>query len=513
MRQRILRPALGLLLASAMLTAFGCADKPTVPTQVEGPLDISIVAGPDASSAVTYGSKVTFKWQASGGSGNYTYKYSLDGGNMIDVAAGQTSVILSDPAVLTPGTHTFDIQVISGGNTESLSRSFLVGALGTGDTVPPTVTVVYPPVGYKAAPGSSLQFAWTVSDESNSTQAHVQAGVAAVGWAVDDTTSATTWTPSAAIPLAGFGDNLAAGTHTLFVKAVDNSGNVTVAEYEVDIIEPTILVVNEIVNGPGYSGAELPLSQSEAFARARYFDQLFSGYSWAEWAIPSGSFNYPTTADIPASVTTIVWVGSGDYQSTSWGWNVGWEYTFGHSQIAVNLGYITEKYDAPNVLTDWVDSGGKLWITGENWLDESGVFGVAEEGSFEYDYLGMVKDSATTPAHAEVIYDFAAELPGWPALASDIAKLPGGLGDYGGWMCDYQPYLQDGVQPLYRVSGYQTPDGDAGAPPEDDWYAAWIVNDDAGNPQVVFMGFDIYYFSVEAGEGVAKKILTDLFGN
>jgi len=503
MWQRYARPVLGLLLIGGMLTASGCANKPTVPEYSAGTLAVTIVAGPDNSSPVAHGSKVTFKWQPTGGSGQYTFQYKIDSGSFVNVPAGQTSVIMSDPAVLTSGNHTFTIQVSDGSATATASREFIIGPVGTSDTVPPMITVTFPPAGYKLPPGSSVRFEWSVSDASNATSVLAKAGVAKLGWAVDDTSAAASWALSEDIPLTGTASNLSLGWHYLYVQAQDNGSNVTIKKDSVEVIPPTILYVNETVLEPGYSADTAPLSPADEFRRSRYFEgAVFDGFSYQEWNVAAQG--YPETADIPASVKTIVWVGSGDYQNSSWGWNVGYEYTY-----SVATGHPA----TPNVLTDFIDNGGTVWITGENWLEEInvGVDNPIFEG-LEYKYLGMDTLSASYGA-PEVLYDFAAIKSGWPALSTDIAKLGAGLGDGGAWTGDFSQHLLPNVEPLYRVSGYETGSG-SGPPPEDDWYAAWLVKDpSSGNPQVVFMGFDVYYFSADAGKAVGQKILRDLFGN
>ncbi len=489
MLQRLIRPIPGLLLVGVMVTALGCShNKPTVPEPAVGTLAVAIVAGPDAANAVPPGSKITFKWQATGGGGTYSYTYKIDSGSEKGITAGQTSVVLFDPDLLTSGSHTFTIKVGDGTNTATAARTFVIG------TTPLSVSVTFPPEGYKLAPGKSVRFEWAISDPSKAYK---------IGWAVDDTTGIATWALSEALPTAGFADNLPVGWHYIFVRIQDLGGVVTVVKDSVEVIEPTILYVNEAVLEPGYAGNTPHLSDPDKFRRSRYlWGSVFDGFAVQEWNVAEQG--YPTTAGIPATVKTIVWVGSGDYQSSSWGWNVGWEYTY---SVATGHG------PAPNVLTYFIDSGGKVWITGENWLEEInvGVDNPFPDG-LENTYLGMDTLSASFGPDTTVIFDFAAVEPGWPSLSTDIAKLESGLGDGAVWSCDFTQYLRPNVTPLYRVSGYAV-GGVSTPPPDNNWYAAWAVKDASGNPQVVFMGFDIYYFSADAGREVGHKILRDLFGN
>lgn len=501
MWQRFVCPSLGLLLVGAMLTALGCAhDKPTVPEHSAGTLAVSIVGGPDASVPVVPGAMITFKWQATGGSGTYSFTYKLDAGSVVTVPTGQTSVVLVDPTLLTTGSHAFTVNVNDGTTTANSTRSFAIAAASL------TVDVTFPPAGYKLAPGGSVRFEWQISDPSKAYK---------IGWAVDDTTGKATWQLSQTLPTAGFGNDLALGWHYIYVRIQDLGGAVTTAKDSVEVIAPTILYVNEVALEPGYAADTPPVSEPNKFRRSRYFwGAVFDGFAVQEWNV--AELGYPTIGDIPPGVTTIVWVGSGVFQlypGGSWGYNVGYDYSFGHWPYAVEQGWIPALYDAPNVITDFIDAGGKVWITGENWLEEinpgaDSVFA----NSLEYNYLGMDTSSASF-GPAEVVFDFAAAEAGWPDLSSDIAKLSAGLGDHAAWTCDFTPNLKPGVLPLYRVSGYDDGGGLSVPPPEDDWYAAWLVNGSGGNPQVVFMGFDVYYFSADAGREVGRKILHDLFGN
>jgi hypothetical protein len=504
MHQKILRSAFGMLLAGALaLTVVGCATDPDIPEHLPTALGISIIAGPDSTLAVAHGSKVTFKWQPVGGSGAYTFKYKIDSGTEVAVTAGQTSIILSDVAILTTGIHKLTVTVTDANDatkTKLDERMFVIGAPGTGDTAAPTIEVTYPPVGYVTAPGSWVRFEWTVSDLSNATEAGVVAGVDSVGWAVDDANPVV----DANILLTGGVADVTLGTHTLYVKAVDASGNSTVLSYDFDVIAPTVFIVDETVDGPGYSAGNTSLTSGGEFQRDQFRAKMFDGYSYTVWdVVEQGAF--PITTDIPASAQALVWFGSGDVQNSSWGWNVGYEYSYQYN---------------PNIITEAVDNGLKVWIMGENWLEEIGWSGQALDSTIEYDYLGFPLDSATTGVYwveedvNATIFDLesADDVTGisWPGLASDIAKLDAGLGDFGNWSADAITMLRSDVTPIYKVKNMS--DGSAATPAaQDDWYIAWSVDDSAGDPQVVMMTFDLYYFSQSNAVTVANNIMTELF--
>ncbi len=522
-----LRSALGTLLVGAMLlTAAGCGDSPEPTAYTAGTLDVSMVAGPDASRAVAHGSKVTFRWQPMGGSGEYLYEYSIDGGAVQALPAGQTSLIITDTAILTTGNHTLSLTVKDANNataTKTITRAFVISAPGTNDTLPPEVEFTYPSTGYKTAPGSTVRFEWTVDDESNATEAGVLAGVAAIGYALNDTAAAATWAPSADIVLAAAVDNVPLGTHTFYVKAVDNSGNVTVATSVFDVIAPTIFIIDEASLEPGYDGDVALLSASRKFQRNTFRNSIFDGYSYEVWDATGA--NHPTTADVPASVETIVWLGSGDFQNTSWGWYWGYEYSFGHSDLSVSLGYIPAKYDAPNIITDAIDAGKNVWVVSENWLNELAWEGVAHAGSMEYDYLGFPLDAPTTGAYWSyydvnaVVFDLAQSGTWtdieWPSLSTDIGKVDYGIGDYYDWSVDALYELRADVLPIYEVTGMETNEGPIGPVPagEGPYYVGWTVLDGTGDPQVVMMTFDLYYFSLESATKVTQNVLSGLFGH
>ena len=506
MHKRILRSLGGLLVTGgAMMLAVGCAEDPTVPSYSEGALALEIVAGPDASSAVAHGSKVTFKWQPSGGAGSYSYEYKIDSGSMVAVTAGQTSVIISDANILTEGDHVFTLVVTDGSsNSVTATRNFKMSAEGAGDTSAPTIEVVFPPAGFVSAPGATVRFAWTVADESNATEAGVVAGVDSVGWSVDDPNV----TVSAGIPLTGYADNVALGQHVLYVRAVDASGNATTITDTFSVIEPTIFIVDETVLEPGYDGHQEDLSLSQAFGRETWLATILAGYAYEVWVVADQG--YPGTGDVPATAEALVWIGSGDIQNSSWGWNVGYEYSWSNGAN-------------PNIITDAIDAGLGVWIMGENWLEEIGWSGAALDSTLEYDYLGFVLDEPTVGCMWElyhvnaITYDFtpvdaSAFGVSWPTLASDIAKLPGGLGDWGDWSVDVIDTLRTDVTPIYKVLTMADEGGAAGPPESDEWYVAWAVDDAAGDPQVVMMTMDLNYFSTDNARAVAQNVLTGLFG-
>ena len=495
-----LKASLALMaLIGVGLVLSGCDIKPSepdVPKYQATPLTLEMVGGPTAEAGVVpFGSVVAFKWKASGGEGSYTFSYQLDGGGFSEWQS-TTSVSYADQAILTEGDHTFQVKVKTEKNAETapVQRAFKIGAPGAGDTLPPTLSITFPWEGYKVAVGSKVVISWQADDRSNSIA--VPAGISQIAYALNDT---STWIERTDVPSSVVFKFSTERVHTVYVKAVDNAGNATIATRDVQAKPPTILYVDEDVTEAGYSGETAALAPSGEFGHDGFYKKnVLAGFAYMEWDIEEKG--YPTMEEVPASITTILWVGSGDVQNSSWGWNEGWAYTYSAYQMAADTtGEVTI---APVFLSEWVDAGKKLWIIGESFLEEIdiGFGGAVFPGGFEDLYMRLEADSSYVGIAALDIEPSANVTEAqYPSMFVDNGKWGGAIGDHAEWDVDAMPYIDADAE-----SVYQTPDGDVVG-----------IRYPAGgvDTQFVFMSFPLYYFSVSGAATLGQQILGVEFGN
>ena len=496
-----LKASLALIaLIGVGLILSGCDIKPSepdVPKYQATPLTLEMVGGPTAEAGVVpFGSVVTFKWKASGGEGSYTFSYQLDGTGFSEWQS-TTSVSYTDQAILTEGNHTFEVKVKTSTNPEiePVQRTFKIGSPGAGDTIPPALSITSPGEGYKVAVGSKVVVAWEVDDQSNSIA--VPAGISQIAYALNDTSN---WVVREDVPSSVAFKLSTERVHTVYVKAVDHAGNATIAERGIEAKAPTILYVDEDVLEAGYSGDTPALSPSGEFRHDEFYKKnVLAGFAYMEWDIKERGA-YPTMEDVPASITTILWVGSGDYQSSSWGWNAGYDYTYSAYQVAADT--TGEVVIRPTFLSEWLDAGKKLWIIGENFLEEIdiGFGGTVFPDGFEDLYMHLEADSSYVGVSAlDVAPSENVTEAQYPSMFVDNAKWGGEIGDHADWDVDAMPYIDADAEPVY-----QTPDGDVVG-----------IRYPAGgvDTQFVFMSFPLYYFSASGAATLGQQILGVEFGN
>jgi len=466
----------------------GCSEleptEPEVPEYEPSPLSLEITGGPTADSPVPYGSVVTLRWKASGGKGSYLYSYRL--GTEGDFSPWSSSTSVSYATVdIGPGDHNFYVKVKTDKDpeTQPIEHAFKVSEP---ETTPPEVEITYPWAGYKAATGSDILVNWTVTPKSQ------PLGIAGTAVAVDDTAG---WTFDPGTPmskvLTGFSD----GTHTIYVGAKDLNGNVGIATVQVEIMPPTILYIDEEVLDAGYSKDTAHLTPGGELMHDSFYEKfVFDGFAYEEWDIAEKG--YPEMDQIPSSITTIVWVGSGDYQNSSWGWNIGWEYTWSIYDTTYS------PRPAPNFFTEAQDAGINIWLIGENFLEEVDIgFGgyILPEG-FEDVYLHLIADSTYGGTVALDVSPTDNVVGVYPAMSVDNAKWGHAIGDGGGpeWDVDVLPPDED-AEPIYQneegeVIGIRWPAGGT-------------------DTKFVFTAFPLYYFPGGAVSTLAKQILGTEFGN
>lgn len=174
---------------------------------------VSITSPADAADVGT--SSVTVTWEASDGTGSgvETTEVQLDGGAW-QTATG-TSYTLSS---LTDGSHTVTVRVTDGaGNTASDSVTFTV------DTVDPTLTITSPEDGWETE-DTSVTVEWTCTDAGS--------GLDRIEVSID---GGSFLSVGAATEHAF--DGLAAGEHTVDVRAYDDAGNMAESSVSFTVTE------------------------------------------------------------------------------------------------------------------------------------------------------------------------------------------------------------------------------------------------------------------------------------
>lgn len=481
---------LGLVLSGCDIT------EPEVPKYQAAPLSLEMVGGPTSEAGVVpFGSVVAFKWKAVGGEGSYTYSYRLDGA-AFSAWQTATSASFADQAILTSGDHTFDVKVKTEKNAEiaPVRRAFKIGAPGAGDTISPTLVITSPWVGYKIAVGSLVVVAWKADDQSNSIA--VPAGISEIPYALNDT---STWTERTDAPSSATFTLDTEKVHTVYVKVVDHAGNATIATMDIEATPPTILYVDEEVTEAGYTAETAALAPSGEFGHDEFYKKyVLAGFAYEEWDIEEKG--YPTMADVPASITTILWVGSGDVANSSWGWNVGYDYTLSAYYAAGDT--TGETTINPVFLSEWADAGKKLWLISENFLEEMdpGFGGYIFPDGFEDVYMHMAADSSYGGVAALDIEPGANVTEAqYPSMFVDNGKWGSAIGDHADWDVDTMPYIDADAEAVY-----QTVDGDVVG-----------IRYPAGgtNTQFVFMSFPLYYFSSSGAATLGQQVLGVEFGN
>jgi|GEM_PF-2793394 len=158
-------------------------------------------------------------------SGIVKIEYRVDGGGWTAVAGSNCSLELAD------GAHTFVLRVTdNAGNVREVTLSFIV------DTVAPSVVILAPADG-SFNNTSSITACWTASDATSGI-AIIRYRIDGMAWTNADEVGSLVWS------------ELADGSHTIDVRAVDRAGNryTTSASFVVDTVAPSI-AIDEPIDG------------------------------------------------------------------------------------------------------------------------------------------------------------------------------------------------------------------------------------------------------------------------
>jgi hypothetical protein len=186
----------------------------TVSTTTVDTTPPSITITSPANGATTSANHPTISWTASDASGIAYYQIVRDGGNWVTLSSGQTSY--TTQYALADGSHTVTVRAVdNAGNHRDVTTVFNVG-FALGDNMAPSLKITSPANGATIA-DKHATVTWTASDASGIAYYKIMRDGGSWVTLSSSTTSYTTIT------------ELADGSHTMTVEAVDNVGNTVAA--------------------------------------------------------------------------------------------------------------------------------------------------------------------------------------------------------------------------------------------------------------------------------------------
>ncbi|MEM4977003.1 MAG: Ig-like domain-containing protein, partial [Desulfurococcaceae archaeon] len=229
---------------------------------------------------------VTVTWSGSDSlSGIHHYEIRIDGGSWINVGAS-TSYIFTN---LAEGTHTVEVKAVDKvGNTAT--STITVGV----DVTPPTVSVTSPPSGtwYNTR---DVTVTWSGSDSLSGIH-HYEIRINGGSWINVGTSTSYTFT------------NLAEGTHTIEVKAVDMAGNTATSTITVgvDVTPPTVSITSP-QNGSTTSSNTVTVewSGSDALSGINHYEVRCYNSTWDSGWINVGTSTSYTFANLAGGDYTV----------------------------------------------------------------------------------------------------------------------------------------------------------------------------------------------------------------
>jgi hypothetical protein len=483
-----------LLMGAALIYFSGCAEDEN-PVTPSSPIQINILGGP--SGEVPFNAYVTYKWQATGGSGNYTsYSYQLSG---VDATPQSTLETTKTYYNLTQGAHTFTVTVTDdAGNTADASRSITVGT----DAATPVVAITLSPIaGSKVAVGVPVTFAWSAGDPDSYFGAIVDYDYELTR---NDTVVVTMTNVKATV--ASF-EGLLAGHHVFTVTARDNAGLTESTAVEFYVVPANIVWMDNQDMGSVY----------DEFVQQQEWVAALNGFAWEEFDIID---NYTSTSTALANVlepyinapgspiNTVIWDDEG----------VDENYMLYYSTNGVGA-------RAP-WLFNFLDRGGNLILIGSNIMDQIYDNVPPTTGQFEVDYMGFMADSTLM----EVISDTTFEWVYDSTLQQEVQVrvITFDTTYYDAWMNDTyitltgdngytnitidvakDPNTEQASYLFYTLNGTAVKpimlDDDTGA------ITGYVVETGHGG-KIAALGMNLYYSPTAEIKNVIQKILVDEFG-
>ena len=263
-----------------------------------------------ANGATTSATHPTITWTASDASGIAYYLIVRDGGSWVQLSSGQTSytTVMS----LADGSHTVTVRAVdNAGNYKDATTVFTVST-ASADNTAPSLTITSPANGATIA-DKHATITWSASDASGI--AYYQIVRDGGNW-VQLSSSQTSYTTIM---------ELADGTHTVTVRAVDNAGNYkdattvfTVSTASADNTAPSLTITSP-ANGATTSATHPTISWTASDASGiAYYQIVRDGGNWV--TLSSGQTSYTTQyalADGSHTVTVRAVDNAGNYKDAT----------------------------------------------------------------------------------------------------------------------------------------------------------------------------------------------------
>lgn len=491
----------GLLVAIWLIA--GCSTKdpwdPSSTTPVQSGLQLFIQSGPDTTMVVPTSSRVTFTWTSRGGTTQIAgYRWYLE---PIEDDFGELSQTNSATYFDLAGTEagrrfTFHLNVSDGENTVAVTRAFIVTTMI--DSIAPTVQLDVSMVwleGAYLATGSNVAFNWAGDDGyGNYSNLSYQ-------YIFTPTAETSAWLEASN---AQFTDIPAASPAMFKVRARDLSDNISAWDtIAFTINAANILYIDDFqwVDALGNVDVVRELQQKT------FYRNSLRGYAFAEW--DNDVNGTPELSDL-AGFDVVIWAADADG-----------DHADGTYRLYVDIGAETT-----NVLTQFIDAGGKLILTGPEILNYLFDTNPPPANHFESRYLGISDtliiasadttiDTVAVPPETTIVLDsvetwvysdgdlswvIGAGQPGYPDSAKiDPAKVGSQL-DYGNGLI----YAKEGVTPIYTVG--LTLDGDE--PTAYGLPCGWIYSP-GGTAKTATLAFNTYIFGEEFARQTFQAILTE----
>ena len=486
---------ISLALIVPLLIFIGCAEdeKPVAPSSE---LSVVLLAGPQGE--VPFNAYVTYKWQAKGGSGEYSgYNYSLTrDGNPVESGTGVriNTVTFSN---LAPGAYTFSVTVVDAksGDQASANRQMTVM---TSDALPVVSIDQSPLPGGELAEYSSATFTW-VADDPDAFFGVVTGYLYELMRDTVVVAEATQQVTATSITI----DSLLVGDYVFTVTAFNNAGHSASDSVKFAVTPAKILWIDDYYQG------SIPAEFNEYQERV----VTFEGYSWMEYDVHDGA---DPIADIDAllndpgsTIETIIW----DAESSG----------------SAYLYYLTGAYvygDPYTAVAEWLDAGGNAIFIGSAVNDWAWENIPPAEGDFDNLYMGLAAgelEVITADTTDTLIYDEDSGL--WvPSFYVTFDTTYFDPWDYSGYstltgMNGYSNISLDvgkdpsTFQDSYVYYYFGDPDGVKEITHDDDLdEPAGYVYDNGSGSIVAVLGYNLYYSPTAEYKAVIQKILVDEIG-
>jgi len=419
---------------------------------------------PENDSAHPYPYRLTFTWDGGDEDGTVVgFRYRWDGHAWSSTTARSGTFSFESPAAV--NRHTFEVKAVDNEGAEDptpASRTFFTSQ----NLFPETEIVVGPPDGSEVFSLATQTETWH-GVEFQLHGSDSDGSIVGYEYALDDTAQ---WSFTAENAVRLFG--IAGGAHTFFARAVDDASgkDAQPAQRHFTAVIPTfdrgILVIDETRDGSGAKG-----SPSDEQVDRFYRNILTgNGRNFTEW--DRAKQGPPKAADL-APYSLLLWHGDDRAEQL----------------IRTSL----------DVLKDYLNVGGKLWLVGWRIIPELDSFvGAAthiyRSGEFGQAYLHL----ASYSEQADFDFTGATGISGYPDLDLDAAKL---LDSFRGKLSFIGVMTPQDAEPVLAFKS-STGSGFQNHP--------CAVRYIGSTFKVVAFAFPLYFGNESQATSVAGKVLSDL---